>query len=52
MSPSPRLVSVYKTADEIETSRPSSKFSFMKVEKVVNPPQNPVTRTSFVEGEI
>ena len=52
MSPSPRLAIVYKTAEGMEPSRPSSRFSFMKVEKVVNPPQNPVTRTSFVEGEI
>ena len=44
--------SVYNTANSIEPSRPNSRFSFINVEKVVKPPQNPVTRTSLVDGEI
>ena len=52
ISPSARLSNVYSTAESIAPSRPNSRFSFINVENVVKPPQKPVTKTSFVVGEI
>lgn len=52
ISPRARLSNVYNTAESIALSRPNSIFSFMKVENVVKPPQNPVTNINFVLGKI
>lgn len=52
IKPRARLCNVYSTAEGIAPSRPNSRFSFIKVENVVKPPQKPVTNTSFVMGEI
>ena len=52
ISPRARLSNVYSTAESIAPSRPNNRFSFINVEKVVKPPQKPVTKTSFVVGEI
>ena len=36
----------------MEPSRPNIRFSFINVEKVVKPPQNPVTNINLVVGEM
>ena len=49
MSPRARLASVYKMAESIDPSRPISRFSFIKVENVVKPPQERRDRFSLRE---
>ena len=52
MMPKEMLATVQAIAQANCPPRARSRFSFIKVEKVVKPPQNPVIRSSLVAGEI